>query len=68
MVIQELLPALKGVDIVFHCATPSPLGGNRALFVAVNVEGTKKIIAACQAAGVKVSIIAVRLQELRLAL
>lgn len=48
------MPALEGVDVVFHCATPSPLGGNRQVFVEVNVEGTKTVIAACKAAGVKV--------------
>ncbi|XP_004346943.1 sterol-4-alpha-carboxylate 3-dehydrogenase [Capsaspora owczarzaki ATCC 30864] len=49
---EDLLPALRGIDVVFHCATPAPLSKNRALFIDVNVNGTKTIVAACKAAGV----------------
>lgn len=50
---EELLPALKNVSIVFHCATPSPLSNNRALFYKVNYQGTLTIIEACKEQGVK---------------
>ncbi|XP_050417782.2 sterol-4-alpha-carboxylate 3-dehydrogenase, decarboxylating isoform X2 [Patella vulgata] len=50
---EDLLPALEGVDIVFHCATPSPLSNNKALFYKVNFEGTKTIVAACKEVGIK---------------
>ena len=36
------------VDVVFHCATPSPLSSNRQLFYKVNYEGTKNVIEACR--------------------
>jgi sterol-4alpha-carboxylate 3-dehydrogenase (decarboxylating) len=48
------LPALQGVDAVFHVASPPPSSDNRDLFYRVNYEGTKIIIEACKEAGVKV--------------
>lgn len=50
---EDLLPSLLGIDIVFHCATPSPLSNNRELFFKVNCEGTAVIIQACKQQGVK---------------
>jgi len=49
----SLLPALSGADVVFHCATPSPLSNNRELFMKVNYHGTKVIVEACKEARVK---------------
>ncbi|XP_064644335.1 sterol-4-alpha-carboxylate 3-dehydrogenase, decarboxylating-like [Lineus longissimus] len=49
---QDLLPALQGVDAVFHVASPPPSSDNKALFYRVNYEGTKSIIEACKEAGV----------------
>jgi sterol-4alpha-carboxylate 3-dehydrogenase (decarboxylating) len=45
---QDLLPAFEGIDVVFHCATPSPLSHNRELFHKVNYEGTLNIIELCK--------------------
>jgi len=50
---EDLLPSLVGIDVVFHCATPSPLSNNRELFHKVNCEGTSAIIEACKQQGVK---------------
>ncbi|KAK2168786.1 hypothetical protein LSH36_14g06003 [Paralvinella palmiformis] len=50
---EDLLPAMKDVFVVFHCATPSPLSNNKELFHKVNCHGTKTIIEACKEAGVK---------------
>lgn len=49
---KDLAPALDGVDIVFHCASPPPSSNNKQLFMHVNVTGTETLIAACQDAGV----------------
>jgi len=51
---SPLLDYFKGVDTVFHLASVVDVGltKNPALHK-VNVEGTKKVIAACKAAGVK---------------
>jgi len=51
---QDLAPALDGVDVVFHCASPPPASNNKELFMRVNVQGTETVVAACQEAGVKV--------------
>ena len=51
---QDLRPALGGVDVVFHCASPPPASNDKELFMKVNVRGTETIVAACQEAGVKV--------------
>ena len=51
---QELLPALTGANVVFHCASPPPSSNNKKLFYAVNVNGTKTLIEACKEAGVQV--------------
>jgi nucleoside-diphosphate-sugar epimerase len=55
--LQDLLPALDGIDVAFHCATPSPLSNNSELFHKVNYEGTLNIIEACKEKGVKVSVL-----------
>jgi len=46
---------LNEVEVVFHCATPSPLSSNRELFYKVNYEGTMNVIAACKQQNVQVS-------------
>ncbi len=53
---QDLAPALDGVDVVFHCASPPPASNNKELFMKVNVKGTETVVAACQEAGVKVNV------------
>lgn len=50
---QDLLPALKGVNIVFHCASPPPSSNNKDLFYRVNYLGTKNVIDTCIEAGVQ---------------
>ncbi|AWP12264.1 putative sterol-4-alpha-carboxylate 3-dehydrogenase decarboxylating [Scophthalmus maximus] len=50
---QALLPALRDVSLVFHCASPAPGSDNRALFESVNIQGTRTIIQACIKAGVQ---------------
>lgn len=50
---EDLLPALIGASVVFHCASPSPASNNKKLFYKVNVEGTKKLIEACKEANVQ---------------
>lgn len=52
--LQALLPALQGVSVVFHCASPAPSSDNRELFYKVNFMGTKAVIEACKEAGVQV--------------
>ena len=45
-----------GCDVVFHCATAAPAAANtadRALMHAVNVAGTRNVIDACMAGGVR---------------
>ena len=54
LVFQDLAPALAGVDLVFHCASPPPASNNKDLFMRVNVRGTETLVTACQEAGVKV--------------
>ncbi|XP_056142792.1 sterol-4-alpha-carboxylate 3-dehydrogenase, decarboxylating isoform X1 [Lampris incognitus] len=49
---QALLPALKDVSLVFHCASPAPASDDRALFQRVNIQGTQSVIQACKEAGV----------------
>ena len=43
------------MDLVFHCATPSPLSNSKDVFHKVNVDGTKNIIECCKESGVNVS-------------
>ncbi|XP_023667254.1 sterol-4-alpha-carboxylate 3-dehydrogenase, decarboxylating isoform X1 [Paramormyrops kingsleyae] len=50
---QALLPALQGVSLVFHCASPFPGSDDRSLFQRVNVDGTGAVLEACQEAGVQ---------------
>uniref|UniRef100_H2ZX98 Sterol-4-alpha-carboxylate 3-dehydrogenase, decarboxylating n=1 Tax=Latimeria chalumnae TaxID=7897 RepID=H2ZX98_LATCH len=50
---QELLPALQGVGVVFHCASPAPSSHDKELFYRVNYVGTKTVIQACKEAGVQ---------------
>lgn len=53
--LQELLPALSGTSIVFHCASPPAALDDRSLFYRVNVQGTETLIEACHEAGVQVT-------------
>ncbi|XP_034037236.1 sterol-4-alpha-carboxylate 3-dehydrogenase, decarboxylating [Thalassophryne amazonica] len=50
---QTLLPALKDVSLVFHCASPAPASDDRKLFERVNIQGTQTVIQACMEAGVQ---------------
>uniref|UniRef100_A0A8D2Q692 Sterol-4-alpha-carboxylate 3-dehydrogenase, decarboxylating n=1 Tax=Varanus komodoensis TaxID=61221 RepID=A0A8D2Q692_VARKO len=50
---EDLLPALQGVTMVFHCASPAPSSNNRELFYKVNYLGTKAVVEACKEAGVQ---------------
>jgi sterol-4alpha-carboxylate 3-dehydrogenase (decarboxylating) len=50
--INDLLPALRGSDVVFHHASPPASNIDKALFHKVNVEGTGTLIEACKMAGV----------------
>nr|XP_055123871.1 sterol-4-alpha-carboxylate 3-dehydrogenase, decarboxylating isoform X1 [Symphalangus syndactylus] len=50
---QDLYPALKGVNTVFHCASPPPSSNNKELFYRVNYIGTKNVIETCKEAGVQ---------------
>lgn len=46
---------IAGQEIVFHCAAACPTNAaasNQALMVAVNVDGSRNVIAACQRMGV----------------
>lgn len=51
---QALLPALKDVSLVFHCASPAPASDDRGLFERVNIQGTRTVIQASMDAGVQV--------------
>ncbi|XP_041076950.1 sterol-4-alpha-carboxylate 3-dehydrogenase, decarboxylating-like [Polyodon spathula] len=50
---EDLLPALEGVTLVLHCASPAPSSDNKELFFTVNYIGTKVVILACKEAGVQ---------------
>ncbi|KAF3838161.1 hypothetical protein F7725_009929 [Dissostichus mawsoni] len=50
---QALLPAMKDVSLVFHCASPAPASDDRGLFERVNIQGTRIVIQACIEAGVQ---------------
>ena len=54
--VDQVKEACKGVEVVFHCATAAPTGAgalNKELMDGVNVEGTRNVITACHANGVK---------------
>lgn len=51
---QALLPALKDVSLVFHCASPAPASDDRRLFERVNIQGTRTVLQACMDVGVQV--------------
>lgn len=48
-----LARAMAGVDTVFHVAAHFRLWGPRALFRAINVEGTRNVVASAERAGVR---------------
>lgn len=49
---EDLSRALSGAEAVVHCASPHPQHASPALLDAVVVQGTRKVLAACEAAGV----------------
>ena len=49
----ELAEALDGVDVVFHVASKTGVWGPREHFFRANVDGTKNLVAAARAAGVR---------------
>lgn len=51
--VDTLADILSGHDVVFHCASPPYSLDDRALFMRVNVDGTRRVIEACRKAGVK---------------
>lgn len=53
--LSSILPVFQKIkpDVVIHTASPTLVGGNKAMYDKVNVEGTKCVIEACQKAGVK---------------
>lgn len=50
---EAVLRACEGVDCVFHVAALAAIWGRWADFYSINVEGTKNVLAACQAQGVR---------------
>jgi sterol-4alpha-carboxylate 3-dehydrogenase (decarboxylating) len=50
--LQQVRAAFKGMDVVFHVASPPPLSNNVPLFEAVNINGTQNVVDACLAEGV----------------
>lgn len=51
--VSDVSAALQGVWCVIHVASPSPTCNNAALFQSVNVGGSRVLLEACLAAGVK---------------
>ena len=49
---ESLADAARGVDVVYHCAAKVGAAGIRSEFYLANVEGTRNVIKACEAAGV----------------
>src|SRR5215472_4867455 len=45
--------ACQGVDVVFHAVAQVPLAKQRAMFWAVNRDGTRNLLQACQEEGVQ---------------
>ena len=50
---ETLKKAIKGMDVVFHTASKVSPWGRWEEFYAINVEGTKNVIRACQETGIK---------------
>ena len=50
---EAIQTACRGVEVVFHNVAQVPLAKNRELFRTVNREGTKNLLEACVAEGVK---------------
>lgn len=51
--IDDVRAAVRGAGTVIHCASPHAVSNNKALFQAVNVDGTRNVIQACKDEGVK---------------
>jgi len=50
---ESLEAAFAGVDIVHHVASKAGVWGDPAEFASINVAGTRNVIAACRASGVR---------------
>ncbi len=50
--LEQVKAAFKGMDVVFHVASPPPLSNNVKLFEAVNINGTQNVVDACLSEGV----------------
>ena len=50
---EVVLRAVEGVDVVFHVAAKAGIWGPSSEFVAANVDGTRYVIEACRAQGVR---------------
>jgi nucleoside-diphosphate-sugar epimerase len=51
--LEALRQAAEGTDAVFHIAAKAGVWGPREAFYKANVHGTRSVLAACKAAGVK---------------
>mmetsp|Transcript_50054 Transcript_50054/g.128834 ORF Transcript_50054/g.128834 Transcript_50054/m.128834 type:complete len:271 (+) Transcript_50054:117-929(+) len=49
---DDCLLAVDGMDVIFHCASPSPALQNKKIFYAVNVGGTTNLLEACGEKGI----------------
>jgi len=49
---EALVSLMDGVDVVFHVAALAGIWGKRETFFSINTEGTRRVIEACQRAGV----------------
>jgi len=49
---ESLADVARGVNVVYHCAAKVGAAGIRSEFYLANVEGTRNVIKACEAAGV----------------
>lgn len=50
--VHLLVPTFEGADVVFHTAALPPYFAPREVFLRTNVHGTRRVIEACQRAGV----------------
>jgi len=49
---EAMQKACQGRDVVFHTASKAGIWGAEAEYQAINVQGTRNVLSACQAAGV----------------
>ena len=50
---SEVVEAMAGHKVVFHCASPNPNSTNRELLYNVNVIGTENVVHACRTHGIE---------------